>query len=98
MAETTEQTRTRIDEKFHTQDGKVIKTSNGESVPPDEPLFLLRGRDRLALVLLRVYEQLSIEDGCNEYHMKGLARRIKEFERFSLTSTRMKQPGVTKGL
>jgi hypothetical protein len=35
-----------IDSKFAVStDGKIYKKSNGEIVPNDEPLFLLRGRE-----------------------------------------------------
>lgn len=88
----------RIGSKFEIKDGQVVKISNGEVIPPDEPLFLLRARDRLALPLLHIYEQLSEVDGCNEYHFLKLGEAIQEFEKFALDYPgRMKQPSVTRG-
>lgn len=88
----------RIDSKFHIDGEQIIKTSNGDSIPTDEPLFLLRGRDRLALPLLRLYEVLSEVDGCNDYHMNGLRTRIGDFAQFRRDNReRMKQPGITRG-
>lgn len=88
----------KLDGKFHVEGGEVVKTSNGEIVPHDEPLFVLRARDRLALPLLRIYDQLSIIDRCNEYHFDALQKSIEEFEKFRvLNPERMKQPSVTRG-
>jgi len=89
----------RIDSKFHIENDKIVKTANGEPIPPEEPLFLIRARDRLALPMLRIYEQLSQVDGCNDYHFDKLARTIAEFSDFAAKHPeRMKQPSVTRGL
>ncbi len=88
----------RIDGKFHVEGSQIVKTSNGEVVPEDEPLFILRARDRLALPILKIYEQLSIVDGCNDYHFRALDESVKLFEQFRiLNPERMKQPSVTRG-
>lgn len=88
-----------LDSKFSIDGSyRIVKTSNGEAVPDDEPLFLLRARDRLALPLLEIYNQLSIVDGCNEYHFEALNKTIGRFAQFArLNPSRMKQPSVTKG-
>jgi hypothetical protein len=88
-----------IDVKFATtQDGEIVKKSNGEILPPDEPIFLLRARDRLALQLLHVYRELSVQDGCNDYHMEGLEKTICYFTDFKKNyPERMKQPSITRG-
>lgn len=89
----------RIDGKFHINDNRILKTSNGDEIPQDEPLFLLRARDRLALPLLKIHEQLSQVDGCNDYHFNALAHTIEEFSQFIMRHPeRMKQPSVTRGL
>jgi hypothetical protein len=91
----------KIDNKFHIEPstGRIIKTSNGEAVPDDEPLFLLRARDWLALPLLKRYREFSVVDHCNEFQMAGIAAAIGEFERFAREHTdRMNQPGITTGL
>jgi hypothetical protein len=89
----------RLDGKFSIDGERIVKTSNGEPIPNDEPVFLIRARDRLALPLLRIYEQLSNVDGCNDYHFSALYKTIEEFARFAAHNPgRMKQPSVTRGL
>jgi hypothetical protein len=86
------------DGKFKIEGSQIIKISNGEPIPEDEPIFILRARDRLALALLEHYRSLSEMDGCNEYHMKALDRSIFRFERFREDHPeRMKQPSLTRG-
>lgn len=89
----------RVDNKHHIEQGsgRIIKTSNGQAIPDDEPRILFRGRDRLALPMLRYYRQLCVSDGCNEYQLGNLDAMIAEFQEFADESTTMKQPGITKG-
>lgn len=89
----------KLDNKFHIEGEQIIKTSNGQPIPEDEPLFLIRGRDYLALPLLEHYRRLSEQDDCTEYHLEGLSKRIEEFRRFATANPQvMKQPGITRGL
>ncbi len=77
----------------------LIKRSNEEPVPEDEPIFILRGRDHLAVEVLKCYRALSISDGCNDFHMDGLQAQIALFVDFAKDHPeRMKQPGVTRGV
>jgi hypothetical protein len=88
----------RISNRFSVDGDEVIKTSNGEPIPHDEPLLILRARDRLAIPILRIYQQLAIVDGCNDWFMEEQKKTIAEFEQFAKDHPkRMKQPGVTKG-
>ncbi len=78
--------------------GEIVKKSNGEILPHDEPLFLIRARDRLALPLLREYRRMCQGDGCNEYIVGLLDEMITQFDEFQKEHPeRMKQPGVTRG-
>jgi len=87
-----------ISNRFSVDGDEIIKTSNGEPIPHDEPLLVLRARDRLALPLLRIYQQLSIVDGCNDWFLGEQQTTIAQFEAFARDHPdRMKQPGVTKG-
>ena len=91
-----------LDPKYHVaavgDDLRVVKTSNGVAIPPDEPLILFRARDRLALEALKAYRAACVADGCNDYHLAGIDNRIAEFARFQILSPdAMKQPGATRG-
>ena len=88
-----------IDSKFAVStDGKIYKKSNNEIVPDDEPLFLLRGRDRLALKLLQAYHLISKDADCNEYHFKKLMETIDAFKSFrAFHPELMKMPSITEG-
>jgi hypothetical protein len=79
-------------------EGKIVKTSTGEEIPEDEPVFILRARDRLAIRLLRHYRTLCELDGCTEYHLNGIKRTIKVFFDFSQEhKEKLRQPGSTVG-
>lgn len=88
-----------IDSKFAVStDGEIYKKSNNEFIPDDEPLFLLRGRDILALDLLKEYYRISEEWKCNRYHLINLAVTIDKFVRFKIKNPeRMKMPSITEG-
>lgn len=100
----------RIDEKHHLEirgEGEgplthhvrpcIVKTGNGEEIPDNEPRILFRGRDRLALPMLKYYRQLCVADGCTDYQTESIDRMIAEFQEFADLSTTMKQPGSTRG-
>ena len=88
----------KIDGKFHIDGDQIIKTSNGEAIPLEEPVILIRARDHLALSTLLHYRELSIKDGCNDFHMAGLDEVLRAFKDFAQKyPERMKQPGVTRG-
>jgi hypothetical protein len=88
-----------IDGKFAVStDGKIYKKSNGEILPADEPLFLMRARDWLAVRTLEGYRELSIADGCNDYHFSMIDSEIARFKKFKEDHPeRMKQPSITRG-
>jgi hypothetical protein len=76
----------------------IVKTGTLDRIPGDEPLFLVRGRDRIAVSMLKAYRKLCEEDGCTATHLQGISGRIEEFEKFRKdNSERMKQPGTTPG-
>ena len=77
---------------------RIVKTSNGEAIPDDEPLYLLRARDRLVLPLLNKLQELCREDGCTSYQLEANADAIADFAKFAWEHPeRMKQPGITRG-
>jgi hypothetical protein len=88
----------KLDNKFSINGETIVKTSNGEPIPHDEPVFLIRARDRLAIPLLRMYWLLSEVDGCNDYHFAALKASIEQFQEFAAKNPfRMKQPSITRG-
>lgn len=89
-----------IDLKHHIDtEGRLIKSGNGVEVPENEPLVLFRGRDRLAVQLLKIYRLMCVEDGCNDFQLEQVDEMIKRFEKFAEENpATMKQPGITRGL
>ncbi len=88
----------KISDWFHVEGEEIIKTSNGQAIPREEPLFLLRGRDHLAVEHLRAYRRLCVLDGCNEYILDSIDEAIERFKAYAATyPERMKQPGITRG-
>lgn len=86
-----------IDEKFSVDGDKIIKTATGEVIPESEPTILYRGRDKLALPVLRYYLQLCVDDGATDYQLESMNRMIKKFEDYAFENP-TKQPGITCGL
>lgn len=77
---------------------RIVKTSNNEILPDDEPLFLMRARDHLAIPTLKAYREKAVADGCNDWFLGLIDERIEIFEAFAREHPeRMKQPGITKG-
>jgi hypothetical protein len=88
-----------IDLKYHTDGTAIIKSTNGQVVPEEEPMILFRARDWLAVPLLEYYRKLCVADGCNDHQMGLVDQRIQEFKTFIQNyPERMKQPGITRGL
>lgn len=44
--------------KYRIKDGKLVKKDGEKSVPDDEPLFILRAKDRKALATLVAYNMI----------------------------------------
>lgn len=87
------------DGKYEVQDGQLVKSTTGEPIPYDEPIFILRGRDNLAVKTLEVYAMLSETADCTDYHVRGVAEAVERFRKFREEHPeRMKQPGITRGM
>lgn len=88
----------KLNSMFHIENNRLIKTTNGQAVPEDEPLFILRGRDALAQCAIRSYIDDQIEAGIPEDRIVACRESLAEFEKFSLEhADRMKNPGITHG-
>jgi hypothetical protein len=82
---------------------EVIKTTNGQPIPEEEPLVLFRGRDQLAAPALLCYQALikvaTYPDPlAKEEHILSNKLSIAMFEEFSRNyPDRMKLPNITRG-
>ena len=84
-----------IDEAVKVQ---IVKMSNGEVIPEDEPIFIVRARDNLAVPMLLHYSALCGYALCTDSQLRSLDTQINKFMRFRLDHPeRMKQPGITEG-
>lgn len=96
-----DQGRIRIDEKHSLEIVNdipaIVKSTNNQILPDTEPRILFRGRDKLALPMLRYYRNLCVEDGCTDFQLRTMDAMISEFEEFANVSETMKQPGSTRG-
>src|ERR1039458_4048549 len=70
-----------IDGKFSTDGVNIFNTVSGEALPEDEPLFLLRARDKFALKAIDAY-QFAAEEECNDLHRKGIKQLRSKFKAF----------------
>jgi hypothetical protein len=86
-----------IDNKHHIQGEQIFKTSNNTIISEEEPTILFRGRDKLAVRMLKFYRGLCVQDDCTDYQLESMDDMIKKFEDFAGSSPTMKQPGITKG-
>jgi hypothetical protein len=88
-----------IDGKYGTDGTYLYNLVSGEVLPDDEPLFLLRARDRLAVGIILEYLRSCMEDDCTDLHVQGVREVLIKFEHFRREHPeRMKQPGITKHL
>lgn len=72
-----------------TKDGRIVNRATGKPIPDDEPVFILRAKDYLAVAALQAYLD-QIED---PEHAAAVQKRIEAFEDFADENpARMKQP------
>ena len=70
-------------------DGRIINRHTREPIPDDEPVFLLRAKDQLAVKALTAYFS-AIQDPT---HARAVADRLQDFKRFAQEHPeRMKAP------
>lgn len=66
------------DPKYVVIDGKICNSCSKDPIPEDEPIFILRGKDRKALRALRNYCSTCDLDE----HQVAVQERITEFKDF----------------
>ena len=75
--------------KYDIQNNKLVKRTNGIPLPEDEPLFVLRAQDKIALAILGAYHAMTD----NVQHKEAIMLVIKDFQKFELEHPdRMKTP------
>ena len=65
--------------KYGIRNGRIVNRRTGEAIPDDEPVFVLRAKDRLAIRALTAYFS-AVED---PRHAQAVTARIKDFKRFA---------------
>lgn len=84
--------------KYATDGIKIVNLVSREEIPQDEPLFLLRARDNLAIPVIAHYRELC-STATNELHQAGINQILQKFHAFaSEHPERMKEPGKTRHL
>jgi hypothetical protein len=73
---------------------KRLATGEHIPIPEEEPVILFRGRDKLALPMLKYYRHLCLEDHCTDFQLASMDDMIAKFEQFTNSSSTMKQPGM----
>jgi hypothetical protein len=81
--------------KYGIRDNRLFNRDTGEFIPTNEPLFLLRARDRLALLSLIHYSSLCVRHA-GEQQALSVGERIKDFDEFARKHPRgMKYPDTS---
>lgn len=72
-------------EPKYTVDGSsILNRSSGVAIPADEPVFVFRARDVLAIDALKTYEaQVALR--ADSDHLAAVRNRIEDFARFAET-------------
>lgn len=75
--------------KYGIRNGQIVNRESGAPIPDDEPIFVFRAKDRLAVRILTGYFS-AIED---PEHARAVAARLEDFKRFAKEHPeRMKYP------
>jgi hypothetical protein len=87
----------KVNDMFHIEGERLIKTSNGQAVPEDEPIFILRGRDALAFDTIMAYIHLcaTADPPVPDDRIEQLRAVANAF--FAFPGSRLKTPGSTHG-
>lgn len=68
-----------FERKYEIQDGKIIKRSDGSSIPDDEPVFIFRAKDIRALAALVAYS-VTLD---SKEHKESVKDCIQDFRNFA---------------
>lgn len=65
--------------KYKIVNNAIVNRHSGEPIPPDEPVFVLRARDKFAIGTLNYY----LSNDMDADHRRAVELRLKQFEDFS---------------
>ncbi len=82
-----------VNEMFHIDGERLVKTSNGQPIPDDEPVFILRGRDAVAADAIEYYSSLCHVAGTPQDRTDALDAVARRFRAYHIK----KIPGSTHG-
>jgi hypothetical protein len=63
-------------------------------IPEDEPVFILRGQDRLAAGIVRIYAELSERDGADPELVEACRRQADRMEAWPVKKRADMAPGL----
>lgn len=79
--------------KYVIENGRLVNRQSGETIPDDEPVFILRARDKNAAAILRAYASSCIDPA----HREAANLRAAQFANWAtLHSDRMREPDTQK--
>lgn len=79
--------------KYEIKNGKLHNRQSGEQIPDDEPLFVLRARDKHAAEAIAAYRKTV----CCGDHYGAVTLRLQQFENWAAAHPeRMKEPDTQK--
>jgi len=81
---------------FHIDGEQLVKTSNGQPVPEDEPVFIIRARDKNAVETLTHYIWLCRMSSTPEDRIADLYEVVDRFKSYANTH-QTKTPGWSHG-
>lgn len=81
--------------KYTVRDGRIVTRATGKPIPDDEPVFVLRAKDRNAVYAIMHYRSLCLG---NPEHYQAVDSRVGDFLQFAGEHPlRMKYPDTSPG-
>jgi hypothetical protein len=84
----------RIETHGGEREPQIVNRKTDDAIPDDEPVFILRARDRLAIEAMRAYFKEADDDlDTPTEHCQAIYARLKDFSDFRKNNpSRMKTP------
>lgn len=79
--------------KYNAEAGQLVNRASGKPIPSDEPVFILRAKDRNAVQAIMHYRSLCLG---NPEHYQAVDARVGDFLEFAANHPeRMKYPDTS---